>query len=176
VSSRDARRHAPAETAARWAELTEWISRCARLLRTELGQHTAAAGLSESQFSLLWACTQGPAEGLNQSQIAAVSAVSAAHVSNLVEQLRTRGLLEGHRRSPDRRRQVWQITELGRQELASLLDRLASWANPLDQGLGRAEREALVGLLQQLARLLSSPGCHLSADAPSAEQNQRGAA
>jgi DNA-binding MarR family transcriptional regulator len=158
VSKNEATVPAPAEPVARWAELSEQIARCARRLRAEVGQRASASGLSEAQFSLLWACTQGPAEGLNQNEIAAASAVSAAHVSNLVEQLRARGLLEGQRRAPDRRRQVWQITAAGRRELHSLLTHLATWADPLDAQLGPEQREALLGLLQQLARLIQTPG------------------
>ena len=138
-----------------WLELAELLSRCERLLRDEIQQRTARQGLSEAQFSLLWTCRQAPAGGLSQSELSQALALSAAHVSGQVEQLRAKGLLAGQRSAPDRRRQLWQLTSAGQAQLDTLLEELLGWAEQLDRQLAPDRRQALAGLLKQLAACLA---------------------
>lgn len=140
--------------ALRWAELAESLGRCERRLREDLTQQAMPAGLSQAQFSLLWACHQAPPQGLSQNELAALLALSPAHVSGQVEQLRSRGLLAGHRRAPDRRRQVWQLTAEGESQLESVLAGLVQWAEQLDERFLPEQRVALITLLSELALAL----------------------
>ncbi len=136
--------------AARWIELSEQISCCARLLRIQIAQHNGPAGVTEGEFSLLWACAVSPPGGMIQKDLAGLLAVSPAHVSGLVEQLRCKGLLRGRRVPEDRRRRHWEITPEGRAELHSVLVRLEAWAHRLDQ-CADGLPEQLVALIHRLA-------------------------
>ncbi len=78
-------------------------------------------------------------------------AVSPAHVSGLVEQLRRKGLLEGHRPVTDRRRQLWRLTPDGCKTLETLV---ADCSGRLDEWLGSNQREALRQLADQLIEFL----------------------
>ena len=155
---------APAQPSAtlRWLELSELVARCQRLLSNGVSRHTLRHGLGEVQLSLLWACNDGPEAGLSQCELSQALSLSAAHISGQVEQLRAKGLLAGHRRPPDRRRQVWQLTDQGREGFQSLLSELVAWAEPLEQQLSPERREMLWQLLLQLANVLAE---HDAADA-----------
>ena len=145
----------PEELPRRWAELAELLGRCERSLRDELSRYTLPLGLSQAQFALLWACRYAPAEGLSQNELAVNLALSPAHVSGQVEQLRAKGWLVGQRRAPDRRKQVWQLTGEGDARLAELLSALIDWAAKLEHRLPAERREALAGLLEGLVLALT---------------------
>jgi DNA-binding MarR family transcriptional regulator len=146
----------------RWTELAEALGRCERRVRDDLARHAAPLGFSASQFSLLWACRQAPPAGLGQNELAAVLALSPAHVSAQVEHLRVKGLLIGHRKAPDRRRQVWQLTPEGNDQLEALLATLLEWASQLEEGVPSSSRMALTSLLSELSTALDrqSPQFH----------------
>lgn len=139
-----------------WVELTELMAQCERLLRDELAQRTSPQGISDAQFSLLWACQRAPAGGVSQNELAQTLALSAAHISGQVEQLRVKGLLAGHRRAPDRRRQVWQLTDQGHERLESLLKELVGWFEQLESQITPARRASLAEMLRLLAASLQA--------------------
>jgi len=189
----------PAETgtsssAAKWVGWGEQISLCSRIIRDQISQAAARHGLSPIEFSVLFFCrpdgcsmrvsehdrdaSQGGEEpqcerspGASQNQIAEAISVSAAHVSGLVEQLRSRGLLSGHRSTADRRRQHWRATEKGEAVLRAILEELAPWAIRLDQDLGHRQGERTFRLLGRLTDALLG----LSVETP-ADAQHRGAA
>jgi DNA-binding MarR family transcriptional regulator len=148
-----------AELPCGWTELAEALGRCERRLRDDLARYAAPLGITPSQFSLLWACRAAPAAGLSQNELAAVLALSPAHVSAQVEQMRAKGLLIGQRRAPDRRRQVWQLTSDGENQLQALLAALVAWAGQLEEGLSAGRRETLAALLAELAAVLDAQTC-----------------
>jgi len=141
----------PDGSARQCIELAERISVCGRKLHDELSHLVGRWQLSPPQFSLLWACRHARAEGFSQNQLAGVMAVSPAHVSGLVEQLRRKGLLEGRRAAVDRRRQLWRLTPDGRDTLEALI---ADCSGRLDDWLGDNQRKALGRLADQLVDLL----------------------
>ena len=147
----------PGESALRWAELAQWLGCCERALREDLARHAVPLDLPHAHFSLLWACRQAPSEGLSQSELASLLALSPAHVSGQVEQLRARGWLAGERKAPDRRRQVWQLTAEGNSQLEALLVALMQWAERLEDELAPQGRQSLLSLLRQLALALGIP-------------------
>jgi DNA-binding MarR family transcriptional regulator len=96
-------------------------------------------GLSETEFRLLWALllrAGAPLAGgvahlaadpsLDQTQLATQLAASPAQVSASVVRLQSQGWVLGGRPQANRRRQVWQLTESGRQLLDAALLRLAA--------------------------------------------------
>ncbi len=140
--------------AARWIELAQRTLACGRMFRDDLTQQTGRWRLSEPEFSVLWTCRQALPAELGQNELAAKLAVSAAQVSGLVEQLRREGLLEGRRGKADRRRQLWRLTPVGMARLQAVLADLADWAAPLGEQLQAGDPEALLRLLDQLAKVL----------------------
>lgn len=135
--------------ATRWLHLAERISVCGRLLRAGLDRRMEACQLSPSQFSILWACyaAQG---GAGQSALADQLAVSPAHVSGLVEQLRARRLLAARRPASDRRRQLWHLTPAGRAMVETLLVELRDWAEGLERQVPHSASRVLRHLVDQL--------------------------
>ena len=125
--------------------------------------------ISRPEFSTLWACRERSTEGLGQKELAARLAASPAQVSGLVERLRRRGLLEGHRPDGDRRRQLWRLTSTGRARLREILADLADWAGPLDVRFG-------VEGLQTLSRLLERLADEIGDRCVSHDKNRKGAA
>jgi DNA-binding MarR family transcriptional regulator len=140
-----------------WAELAELLGRCERTLRDDLSRHALPLGLTQAQFSLMWACRQAPPDGLSQNELALSLALSPAHVSGQVEQLRAKGWLAGQRRAPDRRKQVWQLTSEGDARLQELLSALVTWAGQLNDQMCPERRQSLFALLDELASILALP-------------------
>lgn len=100
-------------------------------------------GLSETEFRLLWALLLRAAQSrtaddarttaepsLDQTQLAAQLAASPAQVSASVVRLQRQGWVLGARPIANRRRQVWQLTDDGRQLLDLTLRRLAADSLP----------------------------------------------
>jgi DNA-binding MarR family transcriptional regulator len=100
-----------------WVDLLACVIATGRRLQREIERGSRRQGLSDSQFLLLWLCSQGPQQGSAQSEMAARLGLSAAQVSGLVEQLRGEELLTCQRSPSDRRRQLWRPTDSGKQVL-----------------------------------------------------------
>ena len=99
-----------------------------KLAVRELGRWAAAAGISESELRLLWQLflTNRPAADqrrqlLDQAELAVRLSLSPAQVSSLVERLRGRALIAPADPDRDRRRQLWQLTEMGWARLAQAI-------------------------------------------------------
>lgn len=133
----------------------EGMAASTRLVRHELTRALAVYGVGESQFSILWICQQACDEGISQSDIASRLAISTAHVSGLVEQLRRAGWLDGHRDEADRRRQVWRTTLAGQNFVAALVSSLATWLHRAETGLARIDAGLLHDLTQRLGQALA---------------------
>jgi DNA-binding MarR family transcriptional regulator len=145
----------PESSAVSWLHLVERIAVCSRLLRAALDNQMAACDLNPSQFSVLWACYHQCA-GVGQSELAEVLAVSPAHVSGLVEQLRRRKLLAGHRPSADRRRQLWRLTAHGQSCVESVRAALRTWAEGLERHLPPDAARALARLVDRVAEAVEA--------------------
>lgn len=175
-SQPDGRKNPPC-VAVKWVELSEQISQCARLLRGEISPHGATT-LSDAEFSLLWICAAVSAGGISQKELSTTTGVSPAHISGLVEQLRTKGFLRGRRATADRRRRLWQITPEGRDEIHAVLARLGRWAKRMDEEVGGLP-EQLTPLVRRLALSIEhregSPVCNAN-EAAASRGRKRGAA
>lgn len=137
-----------------WVELAEQLTVCGRLLRAVIGPLAGRQGLTDSQFSTLVVCRYAPPDGLGQTDLARILAVSPALVSTVVEELRARGLLQGRRAAADRRRQLWQLTPAGQSLLAGVAADLTDWAAAMDRRVAPADLADLHRILEQLVNLL----------------------
>jgi DNA-binding MarR family transcriptional regulator len=143
----------------------------------------AEQGLSEAEFSLLWSCLAAPARGWSQSEIASLMAVSAAHVSGLVEGLRCKGHLRRFAGVADRRQRFWRLSPVGRAALETILARSSSWTDPFSGKLDQAQVARLAELLKNLqAELERDEACpalpprtlSMAADQPSEQPTVAG--
>ncbi len=129
--------------AADWLRLVQAMALCGRQLRRALGELATPTGLSDTECLILWACCEAPPEGQGQHELVALLGVSAAQLSNLVEQLSARGLIVGRRPAHDRRRQYWRLTDEGQQLVANLLRGVNQWLAGSAATLSPAEQHAL---------------------------------
>lgn len=106
------------------------IRRLGLTCRTAIDGRRAARALAEwaSRFSLtepglqvLWCLRSAPETGLDQTNVAARLACSAAQISSTIEQLRARGWIVQQMLPSDRRRHVWQLSSGGRELLGHML-------------------------------------------------------
>jgi DNA-binding MarR family transcriptional regulator len=111
-------------SAANCCELLADLSQLTRALRATLADGAKSSGLTDTELQLLHCCASST-DCIAQRQLADALAISAAQVSGLVESLRRRGQIEGHRPANDRRRQVWKLTVHGRQVLERVMSDLA---------------------------------------------------
>ena len=148
-------------SAANCLELLEDLSRLTRTLRTTLAEVAQPNGLTDTELQLLYRCASST-DGIAQRQLADALAISAAQVSGLVESLRRRGLLAGHRPAADRRRQLWKLTAHGHQVFGQLMSTLA----PSLELLFAARPPSSITTLRQIARQLQ-----VTAQSPPALRN-----
>lgn len=166
---------------ARWLRMARELLPCVRDLRRTLELGAVAAELSDLELLLLASCGASPSEGQNQSLWAAELGLSNAHVSQLVEGLRKRGWMVGQRAANDRRRQVWRLTEEGRERLTQAVAQLTPLLTHLDMLFSASEAESLAAQLSRLAAALtqvctSAAGTNAAATPRSAIIDRREAA
>lgn len=107
------------------------LLRRGRRLRAKLAALMQSIELTDSQLLVLWICQQSLHQadaGLPQHTIAEALALSPAHASTTLEQLRQRDWLASFRPVTDRRRQHWRLTNSGSQQLQAVLNQLNCWA------------------------------------------------
>ena len=95
---------------ANWVTIIQRVWSCGRHLRRWLTEHLEPWELPDSEFLLLYSCSQTCGEGLAQPDLGGALGVSPARVSNHVEQLTRRDLIEVARPPRDRRRQLVRLT------------------------------------------------------------------
>ena len=145
-------------TAARWVRFGEQLGTVNRLVREGLTQRLESYALGWVQFSLLWMCREAVSEGVGQNELSESLGISSAHVSGLVEQLRSKNLIVGRRAVSDRRRQLWQLTVTGQALLEAVLANLADWADELQRRVGDDDARFLDRIVQRLTCRDSAEG------------------
>lgn len=104
-----------------------------KLALQDIANWVAGFSISESEFRILWrlngtdAAMTGkfPAEELDQAALASDLVMSPAQVSALVDRLRRANHI-ATAPADDRRRQVWQLTAVGRELLQAIVAAVAA--------------------------------------------------
>lgn len=141
-----------ADSSRQWAEIARLLThsqRCLQRLTCELEP-------SESEWVLLWVCSEAPTEGMAQVAFAGALGVSPAQVSVNVERLREQGWLESNRCANDRRRRLWRLTDAGRQVLKQAGRELTERLSALEFEVSVEELNAVRTLLGKLISSLNS--------------------
>jgi DNA-binding MarR family transcriptional regulator len=119
---------------AHWITIIQRVWSCGRQLRRWLGEQLAPWQLTDSEFLLLFSCSQASEQGLAQNDLSGALGMSPAQVSNLVEQLGRKELLRVTRPPLDRRRQMIQLSSRGVRLVETILGNLAPVAARLEPG------------------------------------------
>ncbi len=129
-------------------------TQCQRRLREELAKIAERHAMTEPEFHLLWYCSLARSRPPSQNDLAQGLAISPAQVSGLVEELRQKQWIAGHRAPTDRRRQVWQLTELGTSILISATREASALASQVLGYLTRDEQDVVLQSLSCLGEAL----------------------
>lgn len=116
--------------------------------------------MTEAEFLLLWTCFRRAAKPVGQQRLVFDVGLSKAQTSGLLESLRRKQYLSGERSVDDRRRQLWQITSLGRQQVEEVLRHLdgntGDWLAGLHPDVYRLLVQGLTDALAQASKPESS--------------------
>ncbi len=127
---------------AEWVTIIQRVWSCGRQLRRWLSEQLAPWELTDSEFLLLFSCSQACGEGLAQQDLGGALGISPARVSNHVERLSRRELIQVTRPVRDRRRQTLRLTPAGVQLVDVVLARLAPQAASLERSAAAEQRQA----------------------------------
>jgi DNA-binding MarR family transcriptional regulator len=124
------------------------LSDTARLLRRAFDARVRQLGMTSSQARLLLMLDH--AEGENQGFYADRLEVEPISLCRLIDRMEEAGLLERRRDPADRRAWRVHLTERSRRVIDEVRAGLAGMEDEMLTGLGQAEREGLIGLLEKV--------------------------
>lgn len=132
-------------------EVLSRVSRLARHLDLARREAFAASGLEGWEFDVLAALRRsGPPYRLTPRELTRATLVSSGTMTNRVDRLRARDLVQRVRSDEDGRAVPVQLTDPGREVVDSAMDRLLEQERVLLAGLPAAEQEELADTLRTL--------------------------
>jgi DNA-binding MarR family transcriptional regulator len=140
-------------------EVLSRVSRLARRLDLARGRAFAGRGLEGWEFDVLSALRRaGAPYELSPGQLVAETLVTSGTMTNRVDRLVARGLVERHPAPNDRRGVIVRITPAGMATVDGALAELLADERSLLSDLDPGERDALAGLLRRLLHSFEAPG------------------
>ena len=140
----------------------EVLSRVSRLSRhLDVARRAAFAehGIEQWEFDVLAALRRaGPPYQMSPGQLLRETLVTSGTMTNRVDRLTGRGLVERLPDPHDRRGVLVRLTEAGRATVDGALASLLELERPLLGALGSEDRERLAGLLRKLATSVAGSG------------------
>lgn len=131
--------------------LTRWLTVCSRVINQVFSGEFVELDLAPAEFILLWTCGQSRNSAMSQQQLASVTGVSPAQLSQTAERLRRRGWVVMTRSKTDRRRQSLELTPEGAAKLQAASQRLQAPAQAIFGKSTSSKHPEVVALLRQLA-------------------------
>lgn len=101
---------------------------CSRQLRNMFSEQLRPVQLTDSEFLLLWICSQSGEQPTIQGQVVSWIGLSPAQLSGLVDRLYKRGLLSLERSDHDRRCQLLALTDSGNAALHQALQAMGPFS------------------------------------------------
>jgi DNA-binding MarR family transcriptional regulator len=139
-------------------EILSRVSRLARRLDLARGAAFAEHELDGWEFDVLSALRRaGAPYELSPGQLVAETLVTSGTMTNRVDRLLTRGLVERHPDPRDRRGVIVRLTPQGMKAVDAALDDLLAHERDLLAELPAAERDSLAGQLRALLVSLERP-------------------
>ncbi|HET7760821.1 MAG TPA: MarR family transcriptional regulator [Phycicoccus sp.] len=140
-------------------EVLSRVSRLARRLDLARGRAFAGRGLEGWEFDVLSALRRaGAPYELSPGQLVAETLVTSGTMTNRVDRLVARGLVERRPAPNDRRGVIVRITPAGMATVDAALAELLADEQTVLADLDPEEREALAGLLRRLLQSFEAPG------------------
>ena len=138
-------------------EVLSRVSRVSRQLEVARRAAFAEHGIEQWEFDVLAALRRaGSPYQLSPGRLLRETLVTSGTMTNRVDRLAGRGLVERLPDPRDRRGVLVQLTEEGRATVDGALVSLLDLERPLLSGLGADDRELLAGLLRRLATSVGS--------------------
>jgi DNA-binding MarR family transcriptional regulator len=132
-------------------EVLSRVSRLARRLDLARGEAFAVHGLEGWEFDVLSALRRaGAPYELSPGQLVAETLVTSGTMTNRVDRLAARGLLERHPAPSDRRGVIVRLTPTGMRTVDAALDDLLEHERRLLSDLPESQRTALASHLRRL--------------------------
>jgi DNA-binding MarR family transcriptional regulator len=131
-----------------------YLFRRAQQAHVATWQREVSAEISSVQFGVLNVLSRHP--GASQRELERALDLDRSTIADLVQRLQRRGLIHRVRDEEDRRRNVLDLTELGRREFETLAPRVQVVDDILTGALSGQQRTELMSLLGIV--LASTPG------------------
>ncbi|MEW9546783.1 MarR family winged helix-turn-helix transcriptional regulator [Nonomuraea sp. NPDC050783] len=156
------------------------VSRASRLLERGVREFLAEHGLEAWEFDMLATLLRAEDARMCMKDLSAVAMVSPGALTNRVDHLVERGLVDRGPAPRNRRMTLVALTEKGRRVADDLLERHAAHEARLLSGLSAGDRDALAALLRKLLLSLGdapAPSCTPSPEGtpPAAQVTERSA-
>ena len=133
-------------------EVLSRVSRVSRQLDVARRAAFAEHGIEQWEFDVLAALRRaGPPYQLSPGRLLRETLVTSGTMTNRVDRLAGRGLVERLPDPRDRRGVLVQLTDRGRETVDGALASLLELERPLLSALGQEDRDRLAGLLRRLA-------------------------
>ncbi|SEM09658.1 MarR family winged helix-turn-helix transcriptional regulator [Nonomuraea pusilla] len=126
------------------------VSRASRLLERGVKEFFAEHGLEAWEFDMLATLLRSENATMCMKDLSASAMVSPGALTNRMDHLVERGLVERHPAPHNRRMTMVVLTDEGRALAGDLLDLHLANEERLLEGLTQDERDALAGLLRKL--------------------------
>lgn len=131
----------------------------ARLLDEGLAATASAHGLNRGEGDVLFTLRRsGPPYRLSPSRLAAAALVTSGTMTNRLDRLEARGLIQRLPNAEDRRSLDVALTDAARRLVDTAVEQHLDNEEAMLAGLSRREREELQRLLRKLLRHLSGGG------------------
>ncbi|MEV0237803.1 MarR family transcriptional regulator [Nonomuraea sp. NPDC050786] len=134
------------------------VSRASRLLERGVKECLAEHGLEAWEFDMLATLLRSDAASMAMKDLSAAAMVSPGALTNRMDHLVARGLVDRWPAPDNRRMTLVALTDEGRRVAGDVLERHAANQDRLLSGLSRADRDALAGLLRNLLISLGDTG------------------
>ncbi|MGW6502770.1 MarR family winged helix-turn-helix transcriptional regulator [Nonomuraea angiospora] len=134
------------------------VSRASRLLERGVKEFLAEHGLEAWEFDMLATLLRNEADTMCMKDLSAAAMVSPGALTNRMDHLVERGLVDRWPAPDNRRMTLVALTDEGRRMANDILERHAANEAHLLRGLSFADREVLAGLLRKLLVSLGDTG------------------
>lgn len=137
---------------------SDWVAdlcHVSRVIRRQLAERYASAGLSENRVAVLMALAS-PVSGFTQSGLAQELGLSESNLCDLIERMRIEGLLQRERSSLDRRKSVLTLTESGQVRCRGIRELHGQFEQDLKSGLMPDVHETVTRCVTALVEQLGS--------------------
>ncbi|GAA2672945.1 MarR family winged helix-turn-helix transcriptional regulator [Nonomuraea recticatena] len=147
-------------------EIIGRLSRVSRLLERAIRDHFSLHGIEPWEFDVLATLLRsGPPHVLSAGELSTAAMVSSAALTNRIDQLEKKGLVDRAVDPAHRRRVLISLTDQGLSLVNRLVEHHVANERRLLEGLSSADRDQIPVLLRRLLVSLGDTGSDMEAEA-----------